>query len=169
MYQVFLEWALKKFIQFNEKFQSNSSLTSQRQIFIGDLYKFFFNIYMDSDYINSTAVEEINPFDVDYFVAVDEIKIPDHLTALMQRYIDDTEEAARDDAETEMFELKSNLQKYAKQAAAKIEERFDLDDTGMLLLGFLHPSNALSRHFHHEMPDFSKFFYKFPQYGARRN
>ena len=46
LYQLFLEWALKQFVDFNEKFQSEKSLASEKQVLIVKLYNFFFFVYL---------------------------------------------------------------------------------------------------------------------------
>ena len=161
LYQFFLEWALKQFVDFNEKFQSEKSLASEKQMLIVNLYKFFLNIYMNTNFIKSTPAELIDPHDINNFLPDNEINLPDYITDLINTYIQDADDV--DEANADMVEFKSNCKNYARHASAKIEERFDMQDSGMFLMHFLNPQNALSRAFHNQMPDFVHFFEIFPK------
>ena len=159
IYQLFLEWTLKKFVKFNEKFQREKSLASEKQVIIAKLYKFFLNIYMKSDYVKSTPAELIDPHDINNFLDENEINLPDDIRDLMNEYVEND----FDEAVVDMTEVKNNCKNYARHAAAKIEERFDLQESGMFLMRFLNPENALSKDFHDEMPDFENFLTVFPR------
>ena len=158
MYQLYLEWVLGKLVKFNEKLQSNKLLAPVKYELVVELYKFFLKIFMDPDFIAETDAEIINPCDYNYFLPEEDIYLPPKIKDFIEAHADNSDMEENE----EIMNVIRNCKMFAREAAMKIQERFQIENTDMSsLLSFLQPQNALSRVFHENMPNLNQIFTKF--------
>lgn len=138
LFYLFLSWVLPKVTSMNTLFQSDfviiTSLGKKMEI----AFKELLSSYMKHEYIGRTPLNEIDPFNKDKFLLLENMYLG----------VQVLEELKKPEIQAKQEQIKDfyvRCRNFMGKLCKGIQERFDFSNPLLLLIPLLHPSKALSR------------------------
>uniref|UniRef100_A0ABD2WAK6 Phorbol-ester/DAG-type domain-containing protein n=1 Tax=Trichogramma kaykai TaxID=54128 RepID=A0ABD2WAK6_9HYME len=142
LYVKFLYFILSKFAHVNEELQSVSTVLNENQDSMSELFLNIVSLYMVSNYVIETKIQDIDPTNEDHMKEQSSINVGMECLRLLNK--EDTKIGYNE--KKEFFEA---CQKFLITACSELKRKCDyfaLDHINLRPL--LHPKNALSQNYH---------------------
>ena len=133
---LFLDWALPKFSQLNQLFQSDKPAVAIMYAAVNSIYKEFLKSYIDSDYINRTPLENIDPSHADKFLLLKQMYLGVKVASFLQK----TNLRNNENLKIDFF---NDCKQFFIVSCLQIKQRFDSQDVVLQNISALKPSNAM--------------------------
>ncbi|XP_043271187.1 uncharacterized protein [Venturia canescens] len=136
MFYLFLEWVLPKFTQLNKLFQSEKPVITTMYDSISSTYIELLKSYMDSDYINKTDIQNIDPSKADKFLSPEQMYLGVKVATFLQK----PDIQKNNNLKTDFWK---NTRQFLVVGCLQIKKRFDFNDVVLQKMSALQPENAM--------------------------
>lgn len=157
-YYYFLAWMLPKFSKTNMYFQSESTVITELHSKMTELYRELIQTIMNTSYVESTKLDEIDPTNGDQYLNLDEIYLG--LGARQQLNLPEV-------SDTEKQEFRESCRQFIVAACVGIRKRYSLDDQIMNTISKLKPDICMSSASSERFATLSMLFDHFPRISPK--